>query len=131
VIGSIVYHNYCARSPLPINAVQVIAQFDQEQHEGIAVVLPTVDGEHELTITAHCSYDTESSQSLHSSSHVSLPSFAPSSLSFIRLIENAFIYIDDSLTFRQKFDVVGCCHLPLQFSLLLIMSRTDRLHLPI
>ena len=131
MVGSIIYHDYCTRSPLPINAVEVIAQFDQEQHEGITVVLSTVDSEHKLAVATHRSYNTESSQPLHSSSHVPLPSFAPPPLSFISLIKNTFVNVDNNLTFRHELDVISCCHLPLQLSLLLIVHHTDWLHFPV
>ena len=46
VVGSIVHHDDSGLPPLWIDCIQVVAQFDQEEAEGAAVVLPTVDSEH-------------------------------------------------------------------------------------
>ena len=107
----------------------MVAKFDQKQHERVAVVFATVDCEHELAFTADCCYDTERSQPLHSSDHVQFSRLHPTPLSFISLIQNTFVDVDNGLSFEQVLDIIGSCHLPLQSCLKLVVNSTNRFDL--
>jgi hypothetical protein len=128
VIGSVVNHEDSILSPVGIGFIQVIAELNQEQHEGVAIVLSTVDSVHEPAITTYRCYHTQRSESLHCGHHIPLACKAPTMLSLIRLVKNTFINVDDDFALSHVLDIVSCSKLPLELSLLLIVSIINWLH---
>ena len=128
MVRGVVYHDYSILSPVGISFIKMIAEFNQEQHEGIAIIFYTIDCKHELAITAHCCYHTERSESLHGCNHIALPCKAPPMLSLICLIENTFINVDDDFALSHVFNVVSCSQLQLKLSLLFVVCIIDGIY---
>ena len=87
----------------------MITEFDQKKHKCAAIILPTVDSIHEMALTADCSYDTQGSETLHSSDHVVFSRIAPSMLPLISLVDHALIYVDDDFALGHVLYIVSRC----------------------
>ena len=110
-----------------IDRVEVVAELDQEEGKSGTIVFATVHRIHEPTFTAYCCNNAKKSQPLLSSEHISLTKPAPAMLPFICLVEDTFVNIDDSFSLYHILNVVSSSQLPLQLSLLFVVSIVDRL----
>ena len=127
MVGGVVNHDNCSLPPLSVDRVKVVAQLNEEEAKGATVVLATVDGVHQPAVTAHCCYDAEGSQTLHGSHHIGLTWPAPAMLPLICLVQHTLINVDNSLSLDHVLNVVSSSQLPLQLSLLLVVSIIDGL----
>jgi len=96
MIWSIIYHEKSGFPPVGISQTQLLYQSEQVQLEGLAVGLPSVHCEEELTMVADCSNNIQTWNPFHINCECFLTLLAPALSLGIRGIKYTFIDVDDS-----------------------------------
>ena len=113
MVRCVVKHDHCVLSPTRLLCIQMLNQLDDEEQEGVSIILAFVDCKVKFAKTANASNDIEWVRPLCQRCFV-LHSFdQPTSLAMLRDWDDAFINVDDPVISLCIPDVLSSCILTL------------------
>lgn len=131
MVGGIVKEDHCLPPPLLIDGVQVLAQLDHEQEEGIAGGEAFVHSVEEVAQVADGSYQVEALWLAGQGGDVLHTSDQPPSLAMLVQGEDTLIHVDDSPPLIQELDVASSSILPLEEGIEVVIVELHWAYLPV
>ncbi len=102
----IVHHEDSSKPPVGILLVKVADKFHDEETEGVAVGVATVDSVQEFTASGETSNDVDTSHSHRGGDLIQLPLTHPTFASIVTEVDDSFVNVDDCHTRMQSLDIL-------------------------